>query len=313
MNNNPEMKKQTAPPKQPNNNMQVYYGAVIANLEEAAKTDRFASKDDFNKYIEQMKKNGNLEITEEEKKKLLETYDENHKSEEAGLDMTNYQGTRIEEQNYVIAKDTDTVLKTDASSKEIPDEFKKNQNTLAAANSQDELANAQTVFNEMKNKIHEEVTLAPIYEMVERQDASQELLDKIRFFITNRKINPFGYKVSKDGVFYNSEKDEMLEVKKNPKTGKFEIIKGSQVVYSEDEQTETYSEEEERSEDKGYTPEEVEKEGIENQKKNDNPKVRRLIPEKQRQDQAAFVKSGVLIITFISVVILLSMLILFLR
>ena len=38
------------------NNMEVYYNSVLLNLEQAAKTNRFASKEEFNKYIEEMKK-----------------------------------------------------------------------------------------------------------------------------------------------------------------------------------------------------------------------------------------------------------------
>ena len=287
--------------------MQTYYNSVILNLEEVAKTDRFKSKEDFNKYIEQMKQKGIPKdiLSEEKKKELLEAYDEYHKVEEAGLNMQNYTGTELDKQNYILNKKDDTMLKTDATKEELPDEFKDVQNDLASANSQDDLANADEVYQAMRNNKKEEITLIPLFEMIERDNVDGVLLEKIKFFITSKYVNPYQFKISPEtGLFYNTETDEVLEVRINKTTGKFEIVKGSQVLYTQ----ETVSKDSVQTE----TSEEVlDKEAPEQELK--NVKKRVLVPPKEDHDQAAFVKSGILIIVGIFLALLIAMIILVLK
>ena len=119
-------------------------------------------------------------------------------------------------------------------------------------------------------------------EMIERENTSEELLNKIRFFVTSQNINPFEYRISPDtGVFYNINTSEELEVTRNPETGKYEII-------NHNERTE--------------------------QPLNLNQsKVRTRTLPKDINNQAAFAKISILTIICISISLLLSMLILLIK
>ncbi len=287
--------------------MTVYYNSVLLNLENAAKTNRFATKEEFNKYIEGVKKNGMPDsiLSEEKKKELLASYDKFHPVTEAGLDMNNYTGTRLEEQNYIVNRNDDVLLQTDASKDEIPAEFKSVQNELSSANSQDNLANANEVYQEMRNNRKQEVQLISLSEMINRGNASEEMLAKIRFFITRKDINIFQFKIAPEtGQFYNTETDEVLEVRKNPETGDFEIVKGSQVVYKDEASTETKEASVDNSEELDSQEQELDKKNV---------KIRRRLPPKNISDQAAFVKISVLTIVSIFAALFLSMIILVLK
>ena len=62
-----------------------------------------------------------------------------------------------------------------------------------------------------------------------------ELLHKIRYFVSNKYINPYSYKIDlENGIFYNTETSEVLEVRKDEVTNKYQIYKGSEVVYGEE-------------------------------------------------------------------------------
>ena len=296
-----------------NEDMNSYYNTVLNNLTEAAKTNRFASKEEFNKYLEGIKKNGMPEsmLSEEKKKELLSLYDEYHKVEEAGLDMQNYTGSSLNDNTYIINTKEDTILKTNVAQGEIPDEFKKVQTELTAK-SQDDLVNANQVYQDMKNNRKEEVTLIPLVEMIERDDVSEELLGKIKFFVKNKNINPFQYKISPEtGMFYNTEIDEILEVRKNSSTGLYEIVKGSQVVYRESapesKSSVTVEEQEEYTFDQD---DEIRIVGKEDQKVR-----RRRLPNipKDITDQAAFAKGSILIVVSIFTSLFLSMFIVLLK
>lgn len=292
------------------NNMEIYYNSVLLNLEQAAKTNRFASKEEFNKYVEGMKKNGMPEslLSEEKKKELLDTYDEFHKVDEIGLNMQDYKGINLNEQNYITNTQTDTILKTNGSKDELPQEFKSVQNEISAANNSDSLANANAVYNHMQNNTKEEVQMISLYEIGSRSNISIEVLQKIRFFITNKYINPYAFNVDPEtGLFYNKETNEMLEVVKNPETGKFEIKKGGEVVYKEDSQVQEMNSES-YSNDNQEKEKDTDEETMLYQK--ENHKVRRLLPPKDIPGQAAFAKTSFLIITSIFIALLISTIIL---
>lgn len=292
------------------NNMEIYYNSVLLNLEQAAKTNRFASKEEFNKYIEGMKKNGMPEsiLSEEKKKELLDTYDEFHKVDEAGLNMQDYKGINLNEQNYITNTQTDTILKTNGSKDELPQEFKSVQNEISAANNSDNLANADDVYNHMKNNTKEEVQMISLYEIGSRSNISIEVLQKIKFFISNKYINPYAFNIDPEtGLLYNKETNEMLEVVKNPETGKFEIKKGGEVVYKEDSQIQEMNSESYSNDNQEKEKDTDEEEMI---NKKENHKVRRLLPPKDIPGQAAFAKTSFLIITSIFIALLISTIIL---
>lgn len=162
---------------------------------------------------------------------------------------------------------------------------------------EDSLANAEEVYHEMRDNRKEEVSLIPLYEMIERKDINEELLNKIKFFITNNNINPYEYKISSEtGLFYNTKNDEVLEVRKNPETGQYEIVKVSQVMYNDEEMQQNLD-------------------NSEKLKDRELPikKVRRRIPPKDIPGQAAFVKTSILITICILMSCVLSTIILLLK
>lgn len=289
--------------------MQIYYNSVMLNLEQAAKTNRFATKEEYNKYIERLKKNGIPEsmLSEEKKKELLDSYDEYHKVDEAGLDIKGYKGTRLDEQNYIAATEEDALLKTNANKNDLADEFKNVQNELASAQSKDDLANAKEVYQEMRDNKKEEISLITLQEMIERNNASEELLSKIRFFLTNSYVNPYEYKISPEtGLFYHTENDEVIEVRKNPETGKYEIIRDSEAIYQDKEDFEQKMEEMPQEEFEPAMEDELEQEKT-------DIKRRRRLPPKDIYGQAAFVKSSILITICILISYVLSILIVLLK
>lgn len=288
-----------------NKNMEVYYSSVLLNLEGAAKTNRFATKEEYNKYIEGMKKNGMPDsiLSAEKKKELLDLYDEYHKTEETKLDIKNYTGGTLNGENVIISKEDDTVLKTESSKEDLPKDFKEKQNELSAAKGQNGLANAKEVYNHLKDNVNEEIsliTLSELSEKVERLNISQELLSKISFFVnaTKKYINPNILKVSPEtGMFYNTETDEVYEVVKNEDTGKYEIVKGGQVIYKEDTENQ-------ETQENTYTEEDSNQEKeTDEEKMLTEPYVRKRVPPKNYNNQAAFAKAGFLIITSIFIVL----------
>lgn len=303
---------------------QVYYNSALLNLQNATKTDRFSSKEELNQYIEGMKKNGMPEsiLSEEKKKELLDLYDEYHKTEQVGLDTQNYKGTNLNEQNYIVSTQNDTVLKTNESNTAMIDEFKKTQNELSSASNSNSLANANTVYNHLKDTKKEEVDLVPLYEVIERSNISVELLGKIKFFISNKYINPYSFKVSPEtGVFYNTETSELLEVVKDESTGKYVIKKGGEIIYREDSQSQemTSSSLENNSDNQEKEKDTNEEEQLYDYTKKEG-KIRVLAPPKPQKgfyysdsNRAAFVKASFLIVTTCLVSIGLAMLLLLLK
>ena len=222
--------------------------------------------------------------------------------------MQDYKGINLNEQNYITNTQTDTILKTNGSKDELPQEFKSVQNEISAANNSDSLANANAVYNHMQNNTKEEVQMISLYEIGSRSNISIEVLQKIRFFITNKYINPYTFNVDPEtGLFYNKETNEMLEVVKNPETGKFEIKKGGEVVYKEDSQVQEMNSES-YSNDNQEKEKDTDEETMLYQK--ENHKVRRLLPPKDIPGQAAFAKTSFLIITSIFIALLISTIIL---
>ena len=248
-------------------------------------------------------------LSEEKKKALLDTYDEFHKVDEAGLDMQNYKGINLNEQNYIANTQNNTILKTNSSKDELPQEFKSVQNEISAANNSDSLANANAVYNHMQSNTKEEVKTISLYEVDSRSYISIEVLQKIKFFVSNKYINPNEFNVDPEtGLFYNKETNEMLEVVKNSETGKFEIKKGGEIVYKEDSQSQEMNGESYSNDDNQEKEKDTDEEPMIDKK--DNHKVRRLLPPKDISGQAAFAKTSFLIITSIFIALLISTIIL---
>ena len=148
-------------------------------------------------------------------------------------------------------------------------------------------------------------------------------INKIKFFITNSKINPYVFKVDIErGIFYNTETTDVLEIRKNPDTMQYEIFKGSEKTFGEKEEiTEEVQLEEEKTEErKEYESNEEELENeeeynklLENEEEKvlNKPKVRVLKkPDKPSMGNAAFTKVGFLVINILTFILFTAMIIL---
>lgn len=269
------------------------YQTLLSVLYQQIRNNNFKSKEELNNYIIYLKNNlipsevlSNKKVLE-----LLNLYDSIHQNDNPKLDMRNYKASSLSNQNFIISTQTDTVLKTNSSNEDLNKEFQKIQNEITSSQTQNELANSDIVFAEMKKNRKEELTLLSINEVLQRDDIDSEVLRKIRFFINNEYINPYSYKVDiNTGLFYNQETKEMFEVRKNPQTGNYEIYKGSEVEYSKASETEEHSNESLEGNNDFEKNKDIDK-----QQMLYKPKVRRLI-KPTNLNNAAFVKSSFIVI-----------------
>ena len=274
------------------------YQNILLGLEQQIRNNNFKSKEELNNYIIYLKNNlipSNI-LSNEKVLELLNLYDSMHQNDIPELDMRNYKGSSLNDQNFIISTQNDTVLKTNSTNEDLNKEFKQVQNEITSSQTKDELANSDIVFAEMKENRKEELTLLSINEVLQRDDIDSEVLRKIKFFIKNEYINPYSYKVNiNTGIFYNQETKEMFEVRKNPQTGNYEIYKGSEVEYSKENETDEHSKES-LEVNNGFEDEEQEKnKDTDEQQMLYKPKVRRLI-KPTNLNNAAFVKSSFIVI-----------------
>lgn len=274
------------------------YQNILLGLEQQIRNNNFKSKEELNNYIIYLKNNlipSNI-LSNEKVLELLNLYDSMHQNDIPELDMRNYKGSSLNDQNFIISTQNDTVLKTNSTNEVLNKEFKQVQNEITSSQTQDELANSDIVFAEMKENRKEELTLLSINEVLQRDDIDSEVLRKIKFFIKNEYINPYSYKVNiNTGIFYNQETKEMFEVRKNPQTGNYEIYKGSEVEYSKENETDEHPKESLEG-NNGFEDEEQEKnKDTDEQQMLYKPKVRRLI-KPTNLNNAAFVKSSFIVI-----------------
>lgn len=273
------------------------YQTLLSVLYQQIRNNNFKSKEELNNYIIYLKNNliPSEILSNEKVLELLNLYDSIHQNDNPKLDMRNYKASSLSNQNFIISTQTDTVLKTNSSNEDLNKEFQKIQNEITSSQTQNELANSDIVFAEMKKNRKEELTLLSINEVLQRDDIDSEVLRKIRFFINNEYINPYSYKVDiNTGLFYNQETKEMFEVRKNPQTGNYEIYKGSEVEYSKASETKEHSNESLEGNNDFVEDQEI-NEDIDEKRMLYKPKVRRLI-KPTNLNNAAFVKSSFIVI-----------------
>lgn len=274
------------------------YQTILLGLEQQIRNNNFKSKEELNNYIIYLKNNLiPSEILSNEKiLEFLNIYDSMHQNDIPELDMRNYKGSSLNDQNFIISTQNDTVLKTNSTNEDLNKEFKQVQNEITSSQTQDELANSDIVFAEMKENRKEELTLLSINEVLQRDDIDSEVLRKIKFFIKNEYINPYSYKVNiNTGIFYNQETKEMFEVRKNPQTGNYEIYKGSEVEYSKENETDEHSKESLEGNNSFEDEEQEKNKDTDEQQMLYKPKVRRL-KKPTNLNNAAFVKSSFIVI-----------------
>lgn len=267
---------------------------LISNIQIQINNNVFKSKEDLYKYLLSLKQQGtNILLTEKDIEELLKLYDELHLQSEIPLSMENYSNKSINDRNFIVSESDDRILRTTGNSTDFIKEFKNTQNEIMAYK-QDGTTNSQEVFNKIAETKKEELTLIPLYEAIRSQMIGQELLYKIKFFITRAQINPYEYKVDiETGIFYNGETNEVYEVRKNENTNQYEIYISGEIKYDNTTNIEESQEtlQNDKDEEKMY------------EESRNKPKTRKLIPPRNLNN-AAFTKIGFLILNIISFIII---------
>ena len=313
--NKPKAEQEEKKEKTP---IEEYNVKFLEDLETLAKGQEFATKEEFHSYMRGLIKMGIPEtvLTEEKIKELLDIYDKNH--EAPGLDTSNIIEVHLGEQTHYTQLGSNVAVEAKGPKNE---EFANVQNTLTAASTKDSLANADEVYDHMKDNIKETTEYIPINEVLNMPVISQEILAKVTFFLKNAKaagIDPETFKISpKDGTLLNSETGEMIEVEQNKETGEYEMRQGTEVVATEEKPKEEHKEmtsPEETEQRQGIRPIEQPPETTIAKSENKGM-VRKLVPPKQKTglDNAAFAKISILATICMLTAVLLSYLILALK
>lgn len=267
---------------------------LISNIQIQINNNVFKSKEDLYRYLLVLKQQGtNILLTEKDIEELLKLYDELHLQSEIPLSMENYSNKSINDRNFIVSESDDRILRTTGNSTDFIKEFKNTQNEIMAYK-QDGTTNSQEVFNKIAETKKEELTLIPLYEAIRSQMIGQELLYKIKFFITRAQINPYAYKVDiETEIFYNGETNEVYEVRKNENTNQYEIYISGEIKYDNTTNIEESQEtlQNDKDEEKMY------------EESRNKPKTRKLIPPRNLNN-AAFTKIGFLILNIISFIII---------
>lgn len=267
---------------------------LISNIQIQINNNVFKSKEDLYRYLLVLKQQGtNILLTEKDIEELLKLYDELHLQSEIPLSMENYSNKSINDRNFIVSETDDRILRTTGNSTDFIKEFKNTQNEIMAYK-QDGTTNSQEVFNKIAETKKEELTLIPLYEAIRSQMIGQELLYKIKFFITRAQINPYAYKVDiETEIFYNGETNEVYEVRKNENTNQYEIYISGEIKYDNTTNIEESQEtlQNDKDEEKMY------------EESRNKPKTRKLIPPRNLNN-AAFTKIGFLILNIISFIII---------
>ena len=265
---------------------------IILIIENQIRNNHFNSKEQLSEYLLDLKNSGlyQTELSNELIEELLNLYDSLNKKSDIPLDIKQYTGISLDNQDLIISKETDQVLKTLENSSTLDHEFKHTQNEITAISSSG-LANANTVFKHMSNHEKEEISLISLDEAITRNNINMEILNKIKFFVTHININLNVFRVDiESGIFYNIETNEVYEVRKNSITNQYEIYKGQELVYGKLYQDDNKN--------------------LENDSKKYQPKVRKLIkPKSSTYNNAAYTKIGFLIINIITFTLLILMII----
>jgi len=267
---------------------------LISSIQSQINNNVFKSKEHLYKYLLALKQQEtNILLTEKDIEELLKLYDELHLQSEIPLSMENYSNKSIDDKNFIVSETDDRILRTTGNSKDFIKEFKNTQNEIMTYK-QDGTTNSQEVFNKIAETKKEELTLIPLHEAIRLQMINQELLYKIKFFVTRAQINPYAYKVDiKTGIFYNGETNEVYEVRRNENTNQYEIYVSGEIKYDNTTNIESKSE----TLQSGKIEEQQHEESI------NNPKTKKLTPPRN-QNNAAFTKIGFLILNIISFIII---------
>lgn len=204
--------------------------SVIKEIENRIKSNSFNSKEELVNYLNSLRQNNQIDINllNERYMSLLKLYDDTMTASDS-LNISNYKDASLEDKNFIVSSNDGRVLESNSNTP-LKEEFESVQNEMAV-NGENGIANADQVFNYMEKYKKTEASLMPLSNLnINIIDA--DMLEKIKFFISNNRNNIFDYKVDiSRGLFINVNTNDIYEVRKNPETGQFEIFKGGSAMY----------------------------------------------------------------------------------
>ncbi len=204
--------------------------SVIKEIENRIKSNSFKSKEELVNYLNSLRQNNQIDINllNERYMSLLKLYDDTMTASDS-LNISNYKDASLEDKNFIVSSNDGRVLESNSNTP-LKEEFESVQNEMAV-NGENGIANADQVFNYMEKYKKTEASLMPLSNLnINIIDA--DMLEKIKFFISNNRNNIFDYKVDiSRGLFINVNTNDIYEVRKNPETGQFEIFKGGSAMY----------------------------------------------------------------------------------
>ena len=204
--------------------------SVIKEIENRIKSNSFNSKEELVNYLNSLRQNNQIDINllNERYMSLLKLYDDTMTPSDS-LNISNYKDASLEDKNFIVSSNDGRVLESNSNTP-LKEEFESVQNEMAV-NGENGIANADQVFNYMEKYKKTEASLMPLSNLnINIIDA--DMLEKIKFFISNNRNNIFDYKVDiSRGLFINVNTNDIYEVRKNPETGQFEIFKGGSAMY----------------------------------------------------------------------------------
>lgn len=204
--------------------------SVIKEIENRIKSNSFNSKEELVNYLNSLRQNNQIDINllNERYMSLLKLYDDTMTASDS-LNISNYKDASLEDKNFIVSSNDGRVLESNSNTP-LKEEFESVQNEMAV-NGENGIANADQVFNYMEKYKKTEASLMPLSNLnINIIDA--DMLEKIKFFISNNRNNIFDYKVDiSRGIFINVNTNDIYEVRKNPETGQFEIFKGGSAMY----------------------------------------------------------------------------------
>ena len=204
--------------------------SVIKEIENRIKSNSFNSKEELVNYLNSLRQNNQIDINllNERYMSLLKLYDDTMTASDS-LNISNYKDASLEDKNFIVSSNDGRVLESNSNTP-LKEEFESVQNEMAV-NGENGISNADQVFNYMEKYKKTEASLMPLSNLnINIIDA--DMLEKIKFFISNNRNNIFDYKVDiSRGLFINVNTNDIYEVRKDPETGQFEIFKGGSAMY----------------------------------------------------------------------------------
>lgn len=286
---------------------------ILKEIEDKIHNNFFRNKSELISYINAVRNSNDVDIELFNSKigNLLSLYDTIVNDEELPLDMSNYKDVKLGDNNYVVSNKDSVVLKNDGNIGELVQEFRSVENDIIITK-KDGNVDDDKVFDHMEKYKKEKSSFVPLTDL-NVSIIGKEILHKIRFFISNANINPYDYKVDiSNGIFLNVSTNELMEVRKNENTGKYEIYKGSEAVHNNETNVDDNGNEVVISEDMASLSDE-ELVNYEQRKKINKPKKRILRLKPVKGKDAAFINYNLLLVVIFTSSIMIASLLLLLK